>query len=748
VITLSSWMALVLTLTAGRTSPAAGAPPPPAVDQAATALPSSGPVTLRLRVAGGRRQFRPGELLPIELEFDSRIPHRFVVDGATYDRGGRLAIDQFRVEPHGAVTDPLADYFALGGGSFGGIRGIGVLGDKPYTVRLDLNEWVRFEKPGVYELSVRSQRVRDEADAAATTRPFGPVESNIVSFEIRPRDPEWEATELRAAVQVLDATASDVEHRRGCRMLRFLGTDLAVDEMIRRLDDGGGCDFEYMAGLVSAPDRDRVVRQLEAGLGAPDQPVSEAYLRTLALLSVCLRHPELRAPQTRDPDSRQMSSSEPERLLVLVQAAQAMYAELLDAALAGKSGPARARILSWRVAARAPTPGASRERLRDQLAATFLELSSERQTHLLEYQWPDLAGAAMAPALRTLAESASPASAALRDLALRRLYELAPDEGRARILREISGPRRGATLQTLGLLPDRELPELDEVLAGNLDAGQSFEAMAIRAELLHRYASPAVSARVLSRVDERLPGMACRPKAALLAYFLRADPDLGDTLLNRALASRSTGCHTSVLRDVAALRMTPGVEAVAVAHLDDPDPQVVISAAEALGRYGSRAAAPPLKAQFERWRRIWEGRQAELRHTWAGDHPNAIQGMVESTLLQALARGQGWVSDADGVRDLRGLCVTDACRNQVDHLIDVADDTRITIVRVDHSDTAVIMLAQYQLASIAALEQKLAQYPRGSRFTLDVRALDPSIASAVASALAKFAAAHSLTLER
>jgi hypothetical protein len=242
--------------------------------------------------------------------------------------------------------------------------------------------------------------------------------------------------------------------------------------------------------------------------------------------------------------------------------------------------------------------------------------------------------------------------------------------------------------------------------------------------------------------------MACRPKAALLAYFLRADPDLGDTLLNRALASRATGCHTSVLRDVAALRMTPGVEAVAVAYLDDPDPQVVISAAEALGRYGSRAAVPPLKAHFERWRRIWEGRQAELRHTWAGDHPNAIQGMVESTLLQALARGQAWLSDADGVRDLRGLCVTDACRNQVDHLIDVADDTRITIVRVDHPDRAVIMLAQYQLASIAALEQKLAQYPRGSRFTLDVRALDPSIASAVAFVLAKFAAAHGLTLER
>jgi hypothetical protein len=596
--------------------------------------------------------------------------------------------------------------------------------------------------------------VRDETDAVATIRPFGPVQSNTVSFEILPRDPDWEATELRDAVRLLDATASDEEHRRGCRMLRFLGTDSAVDEMIRRHDDERGCEFEYMAGLVSAPDRDRVVRQLEAGLGAPDQPVSDFYLRTLALLSVCVRHPELRAPQTRDPGSPEMLSTEPERLRSLVQAAHGMYTELLDAALAGKSARARARILAWRVAARArdersaATPGASRDRLRDQLAATFLELSSERQAQLLEYQWPDLAGAAMAPALRALAGSSSSEPSELPDLALRRLYEVAPDEGRARILHEIRGPRRGATLKTLGLLPDGELPELDDILAANVDAVDDVEAMAIRAELLHRYASAAVSARVLSQVEERLPGMACRPKAALLAYFVRVDPNLGDALLDRALASRASGCHTSVLGDVAALRMTPGVEAVAVAHLDDPDPQVVRSAAETLGRYGSQAAAPPLRAQFERWRRAWEGRQAELRHTWAVDHPNASQGMVESTLLQALARGQGWLSDADGIREVRALCVTDGCRNQADHLIDAAGDTRITIARMDHPETAVIMLAQYQLASIGALERKLAQYPRGTSFTLDVSALDPSIASAVSSGLTTFAASRGLSLRR
>ena len=57
----------------------------------------------------------------------------------------------------------MLDYFAASGGFIGGgIRAMGVLGEKPFVVKLDLNEWLRFEKPGKYTLSVRSQRVSDE----------------------------------------------------------------------------------------------------------------------------------------------------------------------------------------------------------------------------------------------------------------------------------------------------------------------------------------------------------------------------------------------------------------------------------------------------------------------------------------------------------------------------------------------------------------------------------------------------------
>jgi hypothetical protein len=108
-----------------------------AVHEAALPAQAPGPVTLTLRIADGRRQFRPGEVIPIELTFNSSVRNRFVVDSANYDRSGRLTIDQFRIAPINAVTDPMLDYYAAisGGIIGGGIRGMGRLGEKPYTLR-------------------------------------------------------------------------------------------------------------------------------------------------------------------------------------------------------------------------------------------------------------------------------------------------------------------------------------------------------------------------------------------------------------------------------------------------------------------------------------------------------------------------------------------------------------------------------------------------------------------------------------
>jgi hypothetical protein len=617
-------------------------------------------VTLTLRIADGRRQFRAGEIIPIELAFESDVRRRFAVDGATYDRSGRLTIDEFHLSPLSDVTDPLLDYLGTMRGIIGGgLSGTGQLGDKPYTVSLELNDWFRFDTPGTYKLSVRSNRVSDETQQTSTPRTIA-VESNAISFEIVAADKRWEDLELTRAVQTLQSGGSI-----GCRILRFLGTDAAVEEMIRRYGDQG-CGFDATAGLFSAPHRDFVVKRLEAGLHEPDIAVTRSYLRTLAVLSVYAQHPELRVPQTPDRKGRLATGGEISRRPELIEAEEARYAGILGSELGSKTGAARAiSTVEYAdyVRDRARTTGApSANAALNQLVSVFADLPETRQRSLLEYEWEKVAGAEWLPILRGLADRSEP----LSDLALRRLYQLAPEEGRTRILAEIKNPPSNASLTTLGALPDTTLPEFDEVIAARLERNLTD----IGTRLLYRYASPAVALRLLARFRNVIGRMACDGQSYVLAYFLRAVPRDGAELLERALASRSdTGCFQSVLLDTATLHMTPELEAAAIAHLDDEHSRVVLNAIDTLGRYGSPGVIRPLRTRFEKWHREWSGRPNELRNNAAlgeRDQRGAVNGLIESAFIRALAARQSGLGDERERRALRDLCVTDACRGSVD----------------------------------------------------------------------------------
>lgn len=699
--------------------------------------PATAPVTLTLRLADQRRQFRPGEVIAIELHFSSAAAKRFSVDGATYDRSGRLTIDEFLIDRIDDVWDPMLDYFGSIGGSIGGgIRGIGVLGEKPFTVTLDLNSWFRFDTPGAYRLAVKSRRVTDES---VTPHVVVPVESNSVTFEILPRDETWEAAQLERARQLLDTRQPPFPGAQpGCRLLRFLGTEAAAAEMIRRFgaDPDQGCEFDYLAGLFGTANRAAVVQAMEAGLRAPDQQVTGTYLRTLSTLSVYLQHPEFRPAQTRETKGRLAMRGELSTRADLVAAAMSLYGDMLAAAMPDKTGRARAITLAEAHASSPDRSAASR----DQLAAAFLDLPRERQVHLLEYQWRPLAGPAMLPALRRLVGAMPTDAPSAPDLALRRLAELAPDEARPLMLREIGRPRRGATLKTLGSLPDAELPELDEALAANFEASLT----EIHAALVQRYASRKIAPRILASAGEKIGLLACSQQASILAYFLRVDEATGGTLLDRAMTSRATGCWRSLDR-IAALQMAPAIERRAIADLDHPDPEVVTVAIRTLGQHGSPAALEPLRVAFERWHTTWAGRSAELAYSRAAERPHARQAVVEDAFRQAIGTGRRWLLRAGELRALQSLCVTETCRTQTAHMTH-EDDTRITLWAVSEPDESHIELAQYRFTSIAALEEKLSQYPRGTTFALQ-RGANAGDVTAAISRLTTFAASRGLSIE-
>ena len=56
-----------------------------------------------LKLKDNKTQFHMGEIIRLELSFSSTRPDTYVMNTASYDRGGRLGIDRFVLDPTAEV---------------------------------------------------------------------------------------------------------------------------------------------------------------------------------------------------------------------------------------------------------------------------------------------------------------------------------------------------------------------------------------------------------------------------------------------------------------------------------------------------------------------------------------------------------------------------------------------------------------------------------------------------------------------
>jgi hypothetical protein len=667
-------------------------------------------ISFTIRLAGARREFRQGEVIRIEMSFSCSLSKKYEMSGQTWDRSGRLKLDEFTIDPADGFSDPLYDHFHSGFGMMGGGGGgVNTLGEKPQLITYDLNEWFRFDRPGKYRLYVTSPRARPIKRDGQTGNVI--LTSNAVEFEITPADPGWQEKELKRVIQALDADDRNADRRTSCRALRFLGSEAAVAEMVRRYGDWDDeCAFEYYAGLIGSPHRGLVIEKMESGLAMPDQPVSNGWLDLLARFVMISRRSEWEQPASSD---GRRSHDYGQRRMTFYEQARAKYVERLARAVPHKIGRARAISvktlygLNW-------TKWALPE-----AASIFNDLSLSDQRNLLACCWKRIASPEMLPILRRIYEGASERNYEideLNSLALRRIYELAPEEGRRLIIAEMRRPAPRVGPHTLTILPDETLPELDSIFVDNFEKHDNPD---IYSGLIERYGSPGIFSRVMALLDERVGNMDCYQQSRLLAYCLRVEASGGIGLIRRAVTARgkgNAGCYPNVFRSVGELHTSPELEKLAVEFLDDSDPEVVADAATMLGRYGSAHAEEALWRRFEKWRREWDGREQELKVDFQHDNLIRLQTGVEQALRAALSHAPEWLADPKKLERLRSLCVTQGEQQQVDYLIQgLSGEIPIRFSPADDGWGSADV-AHYNLRSLSALEKKLAQFPKGTAF--------------------------------
>jgi hypothetical protein len=639
---------------------------------------------------------------------------------ATYDRSGRMNYEQFLVSPTDDTHDPLQLYFgSVGGFLGGGLTSFKFLSATPIDIALNLNEWVSFDKPGVYDVKVVSRRVDDAEAGTDPYRTALDLESNTIRLRIVRASPAWQERQLSKILAALSRGRQSENYRRGeaywdaLTALRYLGSEAAARELVRRLrGENDNTGFQCMFGLIGSPHRGAGLEEMDNLLEDADFPVSSLFLSTMAILPL------------RPSDSPQALRQQREQNLA------ALNQRLADT-IANKRGKALAVSLDALMGS-GGTTGISAEQRRllvPQMIESFSELPLGEQALWLQYRWNDIKDPAWVPLLRRTAlryedfpeprEMHAYESLQVSGSALTRWYELDPAGARNAVVAEITRakPRYNAAL--LGILPDKTLPEAGQIIAQNFLGTDNFEIEGNLASLLFRYADASVLPEVLAKAGRLVGDWACEPQDKTLAYVLKFDPADGRSLIERAIEARGpdhSACRHMVFTDIGVLQFSPILEELAVASLNDPDPEVAMNAASYLGAHGSAGAEQALWLRYEQWSQTWAGRGSELRFIPGKENPHVWDANLGQSLERALATGVGWLADPTKLRRIQEFAVGEEMRREIDQ--EMRSWLQGLSINCIPSVPPSFSVAQYNLNSVEALKTKLQEFPGGTKFFL------------------------------
>ena len=699
----------------------AGAPSPLAQSNAKDASctptsPAPAGVSVHITLDSSQTELHEGEIIPVTVEYSASQTNTYLYNNRSYDRSARLGqIDEICLDPANG-TDPLADYFKKGVFIGGGLFSVDYLNAEPKTIHLELNEWLSIP-PGSYHLRIAGHRVGlpgEKGKYDMSGEPFSLL-SNEIEFTVTPATPEWRAQALAEAVSTLDsADPKSEEAHHAARTLRFLGTEGAMREMARRYWAGNESPngWEFRLGLYNPSHRAAAIEEMKAEIADPAHPVSQEFIRALADLEM-FSNPKYDLPPY-DPNKQ----DEYEAFMKQRDAAEnAIIADLeaqAAAVLSKKTGPARAVSAAELLIGNKPVAEPQRSEMIDVLIRSWDTLPPEKQSEILTFRWDRVASPSWLPILRAIA-AAPPAKAdefqaPSRGIAILRVYQISPSDGRDLILHEIENPRGGVRMDALGVLPDHELPQYDATMLKNI---QSDNRADIDFQLLDRYASAAIYPQV-KKVYEGHGGMwACAPQTALLRYMIRIHPDEGAQALTSALAEQQhTGCYRDQLANLGDALRTPVIEKQAIRALDDSTLDIAQSAAEGLGKYGSADAEPKLWARLEKLRTI----QSKEPAAPAEPSINATPRSLESHLVDAILSGNAWLAGGASMERLEAIVSLEE-QKKIRFYLDAWKTGTLALNLTWFGVNFSYDLANYRGDSVAMLGAKLSQFPAGVHIT-------------------------------
>ena len=589
------------------------------------------PEGVALGIEVPKTSYQQGEVIDATLTYTNTSPKPYHLWVGAGDRSGRIPDIVFYALGSDAkpVPDPLRWYFERGGPG-GGLGGWQDLGE--WKITLPANQWLVFKQPGTYQLFAYSNRVQKGDRFTQGNSQDNRIElvSDPVTITITPLPPADEKRILAEASARLGAGGQDAA--KAATTLRYLGTPAARAAMLPLLNTP--LSFEAQMALYAAPEpaaeAPAILDAARTGTLKLDQNVIHLYatLKTAGLQPVVM-------PSTKE---------EMEAIGQKIQGAwKAASDEITAAAIAatGGKGPDYNQTLITTLF-RDPS---KRQQARADLVRLQLDLTPEQADTILS-SWRDFGGDDFLPLVRKAV-----AAPTFNPNALKALAKLKPDEARPLIVEDLQRqppryliPKAVSHIANAPLLslPAEPIPELEPFFREQL-MKEYPKNLDLLVDAIDRYGTPTLLPDVIKFYSPKEGKWACDIQAAVLRFWLRCDPAAAVEAIKRALAAREhTHCYTDLLSSVLLDQWNDTALPLVTEALDDPDPEVVVSAIKVLEAHAEVKWLGPSLAALQR-----------ISKTITKDNLRAYYSMrgTAQTLLQSTR----WVADPDQRQQLQAL---------------------------------------------------------------------------------------------
>jgi hypothetical protein len=694
-------------------------------------------VSLRLHREGS---YREGELIRAEVHYPGQgVPLAQHPPAELWTPSGFL-LDPDAACGFLALPCFLSGRWGMVSGDFGGLR--------PDSPIVSLNSYLPALRPGRYRVAAlaRKQVLSNRGPMGSTYGWADPAQyavSNTIDLEIVAASPAWIAQTIAASVATLKGpepnTKEAYEARRAAAgQLRFLDTPAAWRASLDLLPVEEGT---LLQGFLDSRQPARACESMQSAIPAPGQAVSAYYLEGLGCICAAAHLPAP-PPNPPPPPGGKPAGPTAEQSRYWKewgdyrQSAMAKASAVLAASVPGKLGEKKAiafQTLMDRVQQAQSLPEWV-PALKSEFIKSYPTLERRWQGQLLSYYASTLRSRDLIPLLESVLNGwkAGDYYEAPHE-ALANLCEIDAARAQARIVAELKKDRTWLDSPQLGLLPPGAARITDDELIAAVAAAQRSGGWnpQLRMTALAKYGTPKALPRVKAIYESQQE--ACQPE--LVAYFLRVDPAYADRVFHSHpwdMQAEPPRCAATYFERTPRIAMGPVLEKYMAAYLMHRSVNLKKAAAQSLGRFGSPAALGPLWDAFRYFHDYWKGKAAELARNGEGVG-------LEVELRNAIARGRHWLATDADLRLLESLCVSERC------LAETGQDLRTwqKPLRIELRGPGMGTVAQYYaFETLADMEEKLGQFPKGTQFELTA----PGSANEAAAEIRKYGAARGLAI--